>query len=102
MIYQLRVYIPNRGMMDEWVKYFNETLIPIQEKFGVKVEHAWATDDNHFVWVRSFADAEDMAAKQEALYGSPDWAAVTDKAQSFHATGYIKTMEAVLKPAGKS
>jgi len=34
MTSQLRTYTINRGMMDEWVKLFTETLVPMQEKHG--------------------------------------------------------------------
>ena len=64
MISQLRMYTVNRGMMDQWVKHFNEVLIPMQEKHGIKIDGTWVNEDNNqFIWKRSFADAEDVKAK---------------------------------------
>ena len=37
MTSQLRMYTINRGMMDQWVKLFTETLVPMQEKHGIKI-----------------------------------------------------------------
>ncbi len=38
MTSQLRMYTINRGKMDGWVKLFTETLVPMQEKHGIKIE----------------------------------------------------------------
>jgi hypothetical protein len=32
MLYQLRTYTINRGMMDAWVDLFNDQLVDIQKK----------------------------------------------------------------------
>ena len=47
MISQLRMYTVNRGMMDQWVKHFNEVLIPMQEKHGIKIDGTWVNEDNN-------------------------------------------------------
>ena len=65
MTSQLRVYTINRGMMDQWVKLFTESLVPMQEKHGVKIEGMWVSEDStQFICIRSFADSEDVKAKQ--------------------------------------
>ena len=98
MIYQLRTYTVNRGMMDQWVKLFNEKLVGIQDKYGIKVENAWANEDkNQFIWIRSFASADDIPVKEAAFYGSPEWIAVMDDARSHLARIYVETMESVLQ-----
>ena len=38
MTSQLRMYTFNRGMMDDWATLFTETLVPMQEKYGIKIE----------------------------------------------------------------
>ncbi|GIT69259.1 MAG: hypothetical protein Ct9H300mP27_03630 [Chloroflexota bacterium] len=54
MIYQLRTYTVNKGMMDDWVSLFNDKIIAIQENYGIKVEAAWVNlDRNQFIWIRS-------------------------------------------------
>ncbi len=65
MTSQLRMYTINRGMMDDWVKLFTETLVPMQEKHGIKIEGMWVSEDGtQFIWIRSFADPEDVKAKE--------------------------------------
>ena len=94
MISQLRIYTVNRGMMDQWVKLFTETLVPMQEKQGIKVGGMWANEDrNQFIWTRSFADAEDLKAKEAAFYGSTEWTGVMDQARSHLARTVVQAME---------
>ena len=74
MTSQLRIYTINRGMMDQWVKLFTETLVPMQEKHGIKIEGMWVSEDStQFIWIRSFTNSEDVKAKEAAFYGSPEW-----------------------------
>jgi hypothetical protein len=97
MIYQLRTYTVNRGMMDQWVKHFNEELVGLMAKSGIKVEGAWVNmDKNQFIWIRSFADVEDVKAKEAAFYGSPEWSATVDHTRSHLARTSFETMESVL------
>ena len=100
MIYQLRTYTVNRGMMDQWVEFFNEKLVGIQTQYGMGIDHAWINEDeNLFVWVRSFADADDVTAKEAAFYASPEWNAVVDDARSHLARIQVETVNSVLKVA---
>ncbi len=97
MIYQLRVYTINRGMMDQWVKLFNETIVPIQNKYGMTIDGEWVNEDkNQFIWIRSFADAEDVKKKEAAFTGSPEWKAVVDHSRSHLARIDVQTMESVM------
>ena len=98
MIEQLRVYTVNRGMMDQWVKYFNENVVPIMTDIGIKVSGQWVNSDgNQFIWIRSFSDADDLKAKEKAFYDSPAWQAVQDKARSHLARIEVHQMEPVAK-----
>ena len=57
MVTQVRVYTINRGMLDSWIKLFNEKIVPTSASFGVHVIGAWANrPQNEFIWVRSFED----------------------------------------------
>ena len=95
MISQLRMYTVNRGMMDQWVKFFTETLVPMQEKHGIKIEGMWVNEDStQFIWIRSFADAEDMKAKGR-FSSFPEWQAVRDHVMSHLAREDVQTMEPV-------
>ena len=103
MTSQLRIYTINHGMMDEWVKLFTETIVPIQEKHGIKIEGMWVSEDStQFIWIRSFTNSEDVKAKEAAFYGSPEWNAVMDHARSHIARTVVQTMEPALNVSGDS
>ncbi len=103
MTSQLRMYTINRGMMEEWVKLFTETLVPMQEKHGIKIEGMWVSEDStQFIWIRSFTNSEDVKAKEAAFYGSPEWNAVMDHTRSHIARTVVQTMEPFLKVTGDS
>ncbi len=97
---QLRMYTVNRGMMDEWVKLFSETLGSIRENLGIKVDAMWVNEDyNQFIWIRSFADAEDAKIKMAAWGASPEWQAIRGRVFSHLARLDVQTMEPVARVA---
>lgn len=98
MIYQLRTYTVNRGMMDAWVEFFNDKLVSIQQQYGISIDGMWVNEDqNQFIWIRSFSDAEDVKAKEAAFYASPEWNSVMDAARSHLARIQVDTMTSVMK-----
>ena len=100
MISQLRIYTVNRGMMDQWVKLFTESLVLIQENLGMKIDAMWVNEDkNQFIWIRSFADSEDLKAKEAAFGASPEWQAIRERAASHLARLDVQIMEPVAKVA---
>ena len=96
MIFQLRSYTINRGMMDQWVKYFNDVIVPMHDKHGIKIDGQWVNQDrNLFIWIRSYADPEDVKAREAAFYGSQEWNTEVDRARSHLARVVVETMEPV-------
>lgn len=97
MISQIRTYTINRGMMDQWVDLFNEKLVSIMNQYGISVDAAWVNEDKTlFVWIRSYADAEDIPVKEAAFYGSPEWNSIVDHARSHIARIQVETVNSVL------
>jgi len=69
MISQLRIYTIKPGIMDEWLKLFNDHLVPIHRDQDIRLDGVWVnTEADEFVWIRSFKDEAEMAAKG-LLYG---------------------------------
>ncbi len=103
MIYQLRTYTVNRGMMDDWVRHFNDKLVGLMAKYGIIVDEAWVnTDRNQFIWIRSFPNASEVETREAAFYDSPEWSETVDHTRSHLARISVETMESVLKtPAGR-
>ncbi len=81
-------------MMDQWVRYFTETLVPMQQRHGISIDNMWVSDDkSRFIWVRSFDNEDDVKAKEAAFYGSPEWNDTMDHARSHIARTVVTTME---------
>jgi|TARA_Y100000294_G_C8311738_1_gene239014 lipopolysaccharide biosynthesis glycosyltransferase len=58
MVSQLRIYTINRGMMDSWIKLFEEKIRPLHAKVDIPVEHTWVNAARtEFIWVRGFNSA---------------------------------------------
>ena len=101
MVSQLRIYTINRGMMDSWVKLFNEQIRPLHDKLGIPVEASWTNADRtEFIWVRRFNSAEEIPEKEAAYFGSDERKALGDKPTSHIAKIEVKVIESVLQPAG--
>jgi len=72
MVTQVRIYTINRGMLDSWIKVFNEKIVPTSAQYGVRVVGAWVNrPQNEFIWVRTF----DTEATLERYEKSPERAA---------------------------
>jgi len=68
MIAQVRIYTINRGEMDAFLKHFKEETMPLHEKVGIPIVGTWVhRPQNEFVWVRTYADAQDLEAKSKAF-----------------------------------
>jgi NIPSNAP protein len=98
MVTQVRVYTINRGMLDSWIKLFNEKIVPTSASYGVNVIGAWANrPQNEFIWVRTFADEDTLKRYEE----SPERAAYTPQTGPHIAKIEVRTVEsALLVPAG--
>ena len=100
MIAQVRTYTINKGMMDSWLKLFNEQLAPLHAKYGITILGAWANRaQNEFVWIRVFENEADAEAKAATYQGSPERRALGDLPGSHHAKIEVKTVEDVFAPA---
>jgi hypothetical protein len=98
MIYQLRTYTVNRGMMDGWVDLFNDKLVPIQNQYGISIDGMWVNEAKDlFIWIRSFNDPEDVIVKEAAFYASPEWNEIVDHARSHLARIEVETMTNVMR-----
>jgi hypothetical protein len=96
MVYQLRIYTINRGMMDSWVKLFNEHIRPLHDKLGIPVEQSWVNaDKTEFIWVRRFNNAEEISVKEAEYFASPERTALADIPPSHIAKMEVRVIEEV-------
>ena len=97
MVSQLRIYTINRGMMDSWLKVFEEHIRPIHDKIGVPVEASWVNADRtEFIWVPSFNSIEEIPEKEVAWFASPERKALGDLVPSHIAKMEVRVIEPVL------
>jgi hypothetical protein len=90
MVTQVRVYTINRGMLDSWIKQFNEKIVPTSAKFGVNVVGAWVNrPQNEFIWVRTF-ESDD---KLKVYESSPERAAYSSDTGKHIAKIEVRTVE---------
>ena len=101
MVYQLRIYTINRGMMDSWVKLFNEHIRPLHDRLGIPVENSWVNaEGTEFIWVRRFNNAEEIPEKEAAYFASPERTALADIPNSHIAKMEVRVIEGVGATAG--
>ena len=100
MVSQLRIYTVNRGMMDSWLKVFQEQIVPIHQKYGMPVERAWVNSDRtEFIWIRSFTSKDAIPEKEAEYFASPERKALGDLPTSHIAKIQVRVIESVLGPA---
>ena len=101
MVSQLRIYTINRGMMESWVKLFNEHIRPLHQRLGIPVEASWVNaDKTEFIWVRRFANAEEIPAKEAEYFASPERTALANVPTSHIAKMEVRVIESVNAPSG--
>ncbi len=96
MVSQLRIYTINRGMMDSWLKLFEEHIRPIHQGLGIPIEASWVNADRtEFLWVRSFNTVEEIPEKEAAYFASPGRSTLGDLPTSHIAKMEVRVIEAV-------
>ena len=98
MVSQLRVYTINRGMMDAWLKFYMENIVPIYRMLKIPIEATWINADRtEFVWVRSFDSIEDLERKEKAYYASQERKALANTPLNYIAKIEVKLIEPVFQ-----
>ena len=96
MVFQLRTYTINRGMMDSWLELFNGQIRPLHDRLGIPVQQSWVNmDRTEFIWVRRFDSAEDIPIKEAEFFASPERIALADKPTRHIAKMEVRVIESV-------
>jgi hypothetical protein len=95
---QLRMYTINKGHMDEFVKVWQDKIVPLRQKTGFTIEGGWILQgENRFIWLVSAEG--DWKAKEEAYYTSPERKAMNPDPSSFIAHMEVRLVASVLEEA---
>jgi hypothetical protein len=96
MISQLRIYTIKPGMMDEWLKLFNDQLVPIHRDQNIRLDGVWVnTEADEFVWIRSFKDEEEMASQVDHYTASPARKALGDQPGNYIVKTEVRILRSV-------
>ncbi|MEM1159801.1 MAG: NIPSNAP family protein [Pseudomonadota bacterium] len=73
--YEVRQYVVRPGKMAEWLKMFDEEIIPFQVGKGMVITGVFSgeDDDSVFIWLRRFESEADRERLYEAVYQDPFW-----------------------------
>jgi hypothetical protein len=74
-VIEVRIYTIHKGKRDEFVKLYDEVLLPAQQRFGLDVLGQFVSleDNQTFVWLRRFENEEERRRKWDEFYGSDLW-----------------------------
>lgn len=101
MTAQLRIYTINRGMMDSWLKVFNEHIRPLHERLGIPVVSSWTNADRtEFIWIRRFKNAQEIPTREAEYFASPERKALADLPTSHIAKMEVRVIEEVTATVG--
>lgn len=73
-IYEIRTYRIKPGMMDGWVKFMGEKLVPYQERMGMHHFGHWvAGKENTYVWIRTYPDEATQKRLNDEVHATAEW-----------------------------
>jgi NIPSNAP len=74
-VIEVRIYTIHEGKREEFVRLYDEILLPAQREFGLDVLGQFISldDEQTFVWLRRFASQEERQRKWDEFYGSDLW-----------------------------
>jgi hypothetical protein len=75
MLLEIRTYTLHPGVRDEFVAWFESEVVPAMEAAGMRIVGSFTSvdDENAFVYLRAFADADERDRQYRAFYESPAW-----------------------------
>ena len=78
MVLELRVYTLVAGSRDAFHQRFEEQILPMLQRFGIRVVAAAPSLQDSFCLVRAFPSLEEREGQLNEFYGSEEWLAQHD------------------------
>lgn len=103
MLYELREYRIKKGKMKQWLKLFEEEIVPFQVLQGMVVAGSFTAvkEADLFVWLRRFRSEAERFRLYKKVYESDHWTKLIEP----KITGLLNTSATVvtqLSPTPKS
>jgi hypothetical protein len=96
MEYQIRNYKVKPGMIDQVIKEWRTSIVPLRTKMGFKIVGAWSNKkENRFTWIISYDGPEGFEAADKAYYESPERKALKQDPRRLIAEMDLVVMTAV-------
>lgn len=75
MLLEIRRYSIQPGRRDEFVAWFESTVLPAMEAKGMRIlgQFVSTEDPDAFIYLRSFSDQEERDRQYRAFYESSEW-----------------------------
>jgi hypothetical protein len=75
MLYELRQYQVKKGKMKQWVKLFEEEIVPFQVSMGMVIPASFTAiqKKDQFVWLRRFKNEAERARLYRTVYEHRQW-----------------------------
>jgi hypothetical protein len=101
-IAEIRTYTINEGLLDSYLRLYNQQIVPNHRKYGINVLGAWADrSKNQVTWIRTFPSLADRKAKLDAYEVSPERDAVFPIAAYHMAKAEVTVLESVFAPSAQ-
>jgi hypothetical protein len=94
---QLRIYDIKPGLMDEWLLFFHDKVVPMHAKYDMPARAAFVDRErSQFVWVRTFTGTGSVEEQEQRYYATPERASVIgDEPKRFIEGMEIRLVEQV-------
>ena len=75
MFYELRQYRTRPGQRENWVRFMEEVIIPLQVSKGMVITGSFVgeEEDDLYVWIRRFDSEAERERLYQAVYESDQW-----------------------------
>lgn len=75
MLLEIRTYTLHPGLRDAFVSWFEAEVVPAMEAAAMRIVGSFTSveDDDVFVYLRAFADADERDRQYRDFYESPAW-----------------------------
>jgi NIPSNAP len=75
MFFELRQYRTKPGQRENWVKLFEEVIVPFQVSKGMVISGSFVgqEEEDLFIWIRRFESEEERVELYKAVYETDYW-----------------------------